>query len=127
MKCGLRICLVSGGLAAATACGSDGDGYPSEQPLVDGTGGETTGSLAEGPGTTDEGSNEPVFTEETCLWSYEYVVQSSLTDTRGTGFSALEVLAIVNETQRGAITWQRDDEQDHRHRVRPGRELGRVG
>jgi hypothetical protein len=58
------------------------------------------------PATAGEPSPfNPSPTDSTCVAVPDFVVATPLNDTRGTGFSALDMLTIFNEQGPGTLTW----------------------
>jgi hypothetical protein len=104
MKSALRMGLVTVGLAA-TACGGDGGGRPGERALATGAGRESYGTPEVAAAATDAQPVDAAYAGDGCLWSVEYVVETSLTDTGGTGFSALDALAAFNTPGHGTVRW----------------------
>jgi hypothetical protein len=57
---------------------------------------------AEEPATPGE---PPPFNRDSCSISAQFRVDTPLNDTRGTGFSALQMVSIFNEQGPGTLTW----------------------
>jgi hypothetical protein len=101
----LRFCMVSLAVAAATACGGDDGADPSVQALGADAERESSSSVEAVSASPDEDPVEPAYAADPCKWSVSYDRETSLTHTRGTGFSALGALVAFNEPGHGTIHW----------------------
>ena len=100
-----RFCVVSVAVAAATACGGDDGADPSVQALGVDAERESSSSVEAVSASPDADPVEPAYAADPCTWSVAYDAETSLTDTRGTGFSALDALAVFNEPGHGTLRY----------------------